>query len=64
MSPGDFVRAELDPEVFKAMHEESVGWSDQMMEVGFVCVWGCGVCVRCGCGCGCICCAKVFHSSQ
>ena len=36
ISPGDYVKVELDPEVFRAMHEgnEETGWDDHMMEVG------------------------------
>ena len=36
ISSGDYVRVELDPEVFRAMHEsnEEAGWDDLMMEVG------------------------------
>ena len=36
ISPGDYVKVELDPEVFRAMHEgsEEAGWDDLMMEVG------------------------------
>ena len=35
ISSGDFVKVELDPEVFRAMHEgsEQSGWDDHMMEV-------------------------------
>ena len=35
ISPGDYVKVELDPEIFKAMHEgnEQAGWDDLMMEV-------------------------------
>ena len=35
ISPGDYVKVELDPEVFRAMHEgsEQAGWDDHMMEV-------------------------------
>ena len=35
ISPGDYVKVELDPEVFRAMHEGSdqAGWDDHMMEV-------------------------------
>ena len=35
ISPGDYVKVELDPEVFRAMHEgsEDAGWDDLMMEV-------------------------------
>ena len=36
ISSGDYVKVELDPEVFRAMHEgnEETGWDDLMMEVG------------------------------
>ena len=36
---GDYVRVELDPEVFRAMHEgtEQAGWDDHMMEVCSLC---------------------------
>lgn len=36
ISSGDYVKVELDPEVFKAMHEgnEEAGWDDLMLEVG------------------------------
>ena len=35
ISSGEFVKVELDPEVFRAMHEgsEQAGWDDHMMEV-------------------------------
>ena len=35
ISSGDYVKVELDPEVFRAMHEgnEETGWDDLMMEV-------------------------------
>ena len=35
ISSGDYVKVELDPEVFRAMHEgsEQAGWDDHMMEV-------------------------------
>ena len=35
ISPGDYVKVELDPEIFRAMHEgsEEAGWDDLMMEV-------------------------------
>ena len=35
ISPGDYVKVELDPEIFKAMHEgiEEAGWDDLMIEV-------------------------------
>lgn len=35
ISPGDYVTVELDPEVFRAMHEsnEETGWDDLMMQV-------------------------------
>ena len=35
ISPGDYVKVELDPEVFRAVHEGSdqAGWDDHMMEV-------------------------------
>ena len=35
ISPGDYVKVELDPEIFKAMHEgsEKAGWDDLMLEV-------------------------------
>ena len=33
ISAGDFVRIELDPEVFRAMHDELYGWSNLMLEV-------------------------------
>ena len=35
IASGDYVKVELDPEVFKAMHEsnEEAGWDDLMMEV-------------------------------
>ena len=35
ISSGDYVMVELDPEVFRAMHEgsEQTGWDDRMMEV-------------------------------
>ena len=36
IASGDYVKVELDLEVFRAMHEgsEQVGWDDHMMEVG------------------------------
>ena len=36
ISSGDYVKVELDPEVFRAMHEgnKETGWDDLMMEVG------------------------------
>lgn len=35
ISPGDYVKVELDPEIFRAMHEgsEKAGWNDHMLEV-------------------------------
>ena len=35
ISPGDYVKVELDPEIFKAMHEgsEQAGWNNLMTEV-------------------------------
>ena len=35
ISSGDYVKVELDPEVFRAMHEgsEQSGWDDHMLEV-------------------------------
>ena len=45
ISPGDYVKVELDPEIFKAMHEgsEKAGWIDLMLEVSLnhsvVCKW-------------------------
>ena len=36
IASGDYVKVELDLEVFRAMHEgsEQAGWDDHMMEVG------------------------------
>ena len=35
ISMGDYVKVELDPEVFRAMHasSEETGWDDLMMQV-------------------------------
>ena len=33
ISTGDFVGIELDPEVFRAMHEDHYGWSNLMLDV-------------------------------
>ena len=41
ISSGDYVKVELDPEVFRAMHEgnEETGWDDLMMEVRLHCLF-------------------------
>lgn len=43
IASGDFVRVELDPEVFRAMHEEEYGWSNLMLAVSACVV----TCLRC-----------------
>ena len=48
IASGDFVRVELDPEVFRAMHEEEYGWSNLMLAVS-ACIVTCLRCTKTRC---------------